>query len=75
LGGGFQTGKLTEVYGPFKSGKTNLAHTIAVTIQLSRKQGGLGAAVAYIDTENTFSKDKIKRIAKRFRLDPNLRNQ
>ena len=70
LGGGFQTGKLTEVYGPFKSGKTNLAHTIAVSIQLPRKQGGLGAAVAYIDTENTFSKEKIKRIAKRFGLDP-----
>lgn len=70
LGGGFQTGKLTEVYGPFKSGKTNLAHTIAVTIQLPRKKGGLGAAVAYIDTENTFSKEKIKRIAKRFGLDP-----
>ncbi|MBK5133893.1 DNA repair and recombination protein RadA [Candidatus Bathyarchaeota archaeon] len=70
LGGGFQTGKLTEVYGPFKSGKTNLAHTIAVTIQLPRKQGGLGSAVAYIDTENTFSKEKIKRIAKRFELDP-----
>jgi len=46
LGGGFQTGKLTEVYGPFKSGKTNLAHTIAVTIQLTKKQGGLGSTVA-----------------------------
>ena len=70
LGGGFQTGKLTEVYGPFKSGKTNLAHTITVTIQLPKKQGGLGSTVAYIDTENTFSKEKIKRIAKRFGLDP-----
>jgi DNA repair protein RadA len=70
LGGGFQTGKLTEVYGPFKSGKTNLAHTIAVTIQLPRKKGGLGSTVAYIDTENTFSKEKIKRIAKRFGLEP-----
>ncbi|MHA1350691.1 MAG: DNA repair and recombination protein RadA, partial [Promethearchaeota archaeon] len=70
LGGGFQTGKLTEVYGPFKSGKTNLAHTIAVTIQLPKKQGGLGSTVAYIDTENTFAKEKIKRIAKRFGLDP-----
>jgi DNA repair protein RadA len=70
LGGGFQTGKLTEVYGPFKSGKTNLAHTIAVTIQLPKKKGGLGSTVAYIDTENTFSKEKIKRIAKRFGFDP-----
>jgi DNA repair protein RadA len=70
LGGGFQTGKLTEVYGPFKSGKTNLAHTISVSIQLPKSKGGLGAKVAYIDTENTFSKEKVKRIAKRFGLDP-----
>ena len=70
LGGGFQTGKLTEVYGPFKSGKTALAHTIAVTVQLPAKKGGLNGSVAYIDTENTFSKEKIKRIAKRFGLSP-----
>jgi DNA repair protein RadA len=69
LGGGIATGKITEVFGPFKSGKTNLAHTIAVTIQLPKTKGGLGASVAYIDTENTFSKDKIKRIAKRFGID------
>jgi len=71
LGGGFQTGKLTEVYGPFKSGKTALAHTISVTVQLPHKKGGIDGAVAYVDTENTFSKEKIKRIAKRFELDPN----
>ncbi|TFF85418.1 MAG: DNA repair and recombination protein RadA, partial [Promethearchaeota archaeon] len=70
LGGGIATGKLTEVYGPFKSGKTNLAQTIAVTIQLPKKLGGLGAAVAYIDTENTFSREKIKRISRRFGIDP-----
>ncbi len=70
LGGGMQTGKLTEVYGPFKSGKTNLAHTIAVTIQMPKSRGGLDGSVAYIDTENTFSKEKIKRIAKRFELKP-----
>lgn len=70
LGGGIATGKLTEVYGPFKSGKTNLAHTIAVTVQLPEKKGGLNATVAYVDSENTFSKEKIKRIAKRFGMDP-----
>jgi len=70
LGGGVASGKLTEVFGPFKSGKTNLAHTIAVSSQMSRNKGGLGCTVAYIDTENTFSKEKIKRIAKRFGLDP-----
>ena len=70
LGGGFQTEKLTEVYGPFKSGKTALAHTISVTVQLPEKKGGINSSVAYIDTENTFSKEKIKRIAKRFALNP-----
>ncbi|MFX0136696.1 MAG: DNA repair and recombination protein RadA [Candidatus Hodarchaeota archaeon] len=70
LGGGFQTGKITEVYGPFKSGKTALAHTISVTVQLPEKKGGLNGSVAYIDSENTFSKSKIKRIAKRFELNP-----
>ena len=70
LGGGIASGKLTEVFGPFKSGKTNLAHTIAVSSQMSKGKGGLGCTVAYIDTENTFSKEKIKRIAKRFDLDP-----
>ena len=44
LGGGFQTGKLTEVYGPFKSGKTALAHTLAVTFQLPKSRGGLEAS-------------------------------
>ena len=70
MGGGIASGKLTEVFGPFKSGKTNLAHTIAVSSQMLRNKGGLGCTVAYIDTENTFSKEKIKRIAKRFGLDP-----
>jgi len=70
LGGGVHTGKLTEVYGPFKSGKTNLSHTIAVTTQLPKRRGGLDGAVAFLDTENTFSKEKIIRIAKRFGLNP-----
>lgn len=70
LGGGFQTGKLTEIYGPFKSGKTACAHTLSVTVQLAVKKGGLNGSTAYVDTENTFSKAKIERIAKRFGLDP-----
>jgi len=69
LGGGIQTGKLTEVFGPFKSGKTNLAHTLSITAQLPESKGGLNTPVAYIDTENTFSREKIVRIAKRFGLD------
>jgi len=69
--GGIHTGKLTEVFGPFKSGKTNLSHTLSVTTQLPKEKGGVEGAVIYIDTENTFSKNKITRIAKRFELNPN----
>jgi DNA repair protein RadA len=71
LGGGISTGRLTEVFGAFKSGKTNLSHTICVTTQLPKAQGGLGGSVLFIDTENTFSKAKIERIALRFGLDVN----
>ena len=70
LGGGVRTGKLTEVFGPFKSGKSNICSTCAVTAQLPKEKGGLDGCVAWIDTENTFSKQKIKRIARRFGLDP-----
>ncbi|MCK4238683.1 MAG: DNA repair and recombination protein RadA [Candidatus Lokiarchaeota archaeon] len=70
LGGGIETGFITEVFGPFKSGKTNLAHTLCVTTQLPKGKGGLSGAVIYIDTENTFSKEKIKRITRRFGLKP-----
>lgn len=66
LGGGIETSFITEVFGPFKSGKTNLAHTLCVTTQLPKGKGGLSGSVVYIDSENTFSKEKIKRIAKRF---------
>lgn len=69
LNGGVSTGRLTEVFGSFKSGKTNLAHTIAVTCQMPIDEGGLDGAVLYIDTENTFSKPKIERIARRFGMD------
>lgn len=68
--GGISTGRITEVFGAFKSGKTNLSHTLCVTTQLSKDQGGLGGAVLFIDTENTFSKQKVRRIARRYGTDP-----
>ncbi|MHA1734637.1 MAG: DNA repair and recombination protein RadA [Promethearchaeota archaeon] len=70
LGGGVSTGRITEVAGAFKSGKTCLAHTIAVTAQLPREQGGIEKGVAFIDTENTFSRAKVERTARRFGIDP-----
>lgn len=68
LDGGISTGRITEVFGAFKSGKTNLSHTLCVTCQLPKKKGGLEGSVLFIDTENTFSRKKIERIARRFGL-------
>ena len=40
LGGGIETGSITEFFGEFRSGKTQLMHTLCVTSQLSRESGG-----------------------------------
>ncbi|GHJ87454.1 hypothetical protein NliqN6_3856 [Naganishia liquefaciens] len=69
LGGGIQTQSLTEVYGEFRTGKTQLCHTLCVTTQLPLDMGGASGKVAYIDTEGTFRPDRIKAIAERFGVD------
>ncbi|CEL92123.1 unnamed protein product [Vitrella brassicaformis CCMP3155] len=69
LGGGMETGMLTEVFGEFRSGKTQLCHTLAVTAQLPVEQGGAEGRVAWIDSEGTFRPERITKIAEGFGLD------
>jgi len=59
LGGGVETACVTECYGEFGSGKTQVAHLMAV---LAQKQFP-GCTVIYIDTENTFRPERIKQFA------------
>jgi len=59
LGGGIETQAITEFFGEFGSGKTQLCHQLAVTVQLPEEGGGLGKNVVYIDTENTFRPERI----------------
>ena len=66
LGGGFETSSIVECFGEFGSGKTQLAHILAVNCQ---KQNP-GAVAVYIDTENTFRPERIQQIAKGAGLDP-----
>lgn len=40
LEGGFETGTLTEMYGEYRCGKTQLCHTLCVTCQLPVHLGG-----------------------------------
>ncbi|KAE8452729.1 hypothetical protein EG329_013001 [Mollisiaceae sp. DMI_Dod_QoI] len=70
LNGGFQTMSINEVYGEFRCGKTQLAHTLAVIAQLPKEMGGAEGKVAYIDTEGTFRPERIQEIAERFGVDP-----
>ncbi|THH33478.1 hypothetical protein EUX98_g706 [Antrodiella citrinella] len=64
--GGIISQSITEVYGEFRTGKTQLAHTMSVIAQLPPDMGGASGKVAYIDTEGTFRPDRIRSIADRF---------
>jgi DNA repair protein RadA len=70
LGGGVETQAITEVFGEFGSGKTQICHQLAVNVQLPEKDGGLGKTAVYIDTENTFRPERIIQMAKGVGLDP-----
>ncbi|KAG7578328.1 DNA repair Rad51/transcription factor NusA alpha-helical [Arabidopsis thaliana x Arabidopsis arenosa] len=70
LGGGIETSAITEAFGEFRCGKTQLAHTLCVTTQLPTNMKGGNGKVAYIDTEGTFRPDRIVPIAERFGMDP-----
>ena len=70
LGGGVETQAITEFSGEFGTGKTQLAHQIAVNIQLPVDQGGLASETVYIDTESTFRPERIVDMAKGVGLDP-----
>lgn len=54
LGGGIETLSITEAFGEFRSGKTQLAHTLYVSTQLSTNRKGGNGNVAYIDTAGPF---------------------
>jgi DNA repair protein RadA len=64
-GGGFETGHITECYGEFACGKTQIAHSLCVqTIKKFPE-----ATVVFIDTENTFRPERIVDFAKGAELD------
>lgn len=72
LEGGIETGSLTEIFGEFRTGKTQLCHTLCVTCQLSVTEGGAEGKAIYIDTEGTFRPARLQEIAKRFGMDPDV---
>lgn len=71
LAGGVETQAITEAYGKYASGKTQLALQLAVNVQLPKEKGGLGGNCLFIDTESTFRPERIKQIAEGLGLDVN----
>ncbi|MBS3815159.1 MAG: DNA repair and recombination protein RadA [Hadesarchaea archaeon] len=69
FGGGIETQAVTEIFGEFGSGKTQLAHQLSVNVQLSEEEGGLNGKVIYMDTENTFRPRRILDMAEALNLD------
>lgn len=63
---------ISEVFGEFRCGKTQLSHTMSIIAQLPKSMGGADGKVAYIDTEGTFRPERIAQIAERFGVDPGM---
>lgn len=68
LDGGVETGSITELFGEFRTGKTQLCHQLCVTCQLPFNQGGGEGKALYIDTEGTFRPERCLAIAERYGL-------
>ena len=62
LGGGVETSSITEFYGEYGTGKTQVCHQLCVTVQLPPERGGLSGKAVYIDTEGTFRPERITQI-------------
>ena len=69
-GKGVESRAITECYGAFGSGKTQLGLTLAVNVQMPKEQGGAGGKAVFIDTEGTFRPDRIRQIAEGIGANP-----
>jgi len=71
LGGkGIETKSITETFGAYGSGKSQLGFTLVVNVQMPIEQGGIEGKAVLIDTEGTFRPERIKEIAKARGLNP-----
>ncbi len=71
LAGGIEPGSVTELFGEYRTGKTQLAHQLCVNVQQPYDKGGLEGNALYIDTEGTFRPERIIQMATALELDYN----
>ena len=71
LGGkGVESKAITEAFGAFGSGKTQLGLALAVNVQLPVEKGGAEGKCIFIDTEGTFRPERIKQFAEGIGANP-----
>jgi DNA repair protein RadA len=69
LGGGLETQAITECFGEFGSGKSQLGHQLAVNVTRGEDEGGLDGDTVWIDTESTFRPERIHQMCDALELD------
>jgi DNA repair protein RadA len=62
LGGGIETQAVTEFYGEYGSGKSQICHMLCGVVQQPKEQGGLESNAVFVDTEGTFRADRLDQI-------------
>ncbi|OTF75732.1 DNA repair protein RAD51-like protein [Euroglyphus maynei] len=71
LKGGIETGSITELFGEFRTGKSQLCHMLSVTCQLPFDMGGAEGKCLFIDAEGTFRPERFVSIAQRYKMNEN----
>ena len=70
LGGGIESQAITEFIGEYGTGKSQLCMDLSARVQLPPEQGGLGGNALFIDSEGTFSPERVYQMATAMGLDP-----
>ncbi len=70
LGGGVETMAITECYGKFSSGKSQIGFQLSVNVQKPLEEGGVDGSVLFIDSESTFRPERIIQLAEVQGMDP-----
>jgi RecA/RadA recombinase/intein/homing endonuclease len=70
VGGGFESGSITECFGAYGAGKSALANQLAINALDIDENGEPQAHSIWIDSENTFRPERIKQICENNGLDP-----
>ena len=64
FGGGLETQAITEFFGEFGAGKSQVTHQMCVNVQLPPEHGGLNGRAVFLDTENSFRSDRIREMVR-----------